>query len=310
MLPAPSSVTSGARARGVGERELHVADGRGQVRRRRRCVVGGVHLAGDLRRGREHVGGVRGQRESRDVARGGGADSEVSGDGGGRHGGDPALREDHVVAGRPEVHRVDRVPGVRGVPAGRASAIRRVPHTRRVPPSPAIRGVRVQRVLAVRRIPTVGGVCPARRAGTTGAAAGPERDQQERGSSSGKQGLQHLRCARLRHGDRLSRRGWRPSAPGTNTKWIVLDNRERDRHFVAISREGAALLAIPPASTVPHARSRVSAQRPRGKCCFAKGQAARDARARRSAGLHSSPLHGVAISEFAPSAPSDRGSTG
>ena len=85
MLPAPSSVTPGARPAASVNASCMSPIGRGQVGRRRRRVVGRVDLSGQLRRRREHVGGVGGQRESGQERRGRGADADVSGDGRGRH---------------------------------------------------------------------------------------------------------------------------------------------------------------------------------------------------------------------------------
>ncbi len=63
----------------IGKCELHVSDRGGHVGRRGRRIVSRVDLPGDLRRRREHIRGVCGQRKPGDSTGGSRADSNVTG---------------------------------------------------------------------------------------------------------------------------------------------------------------------------------------------------------------------------------------
>jgi hypothetical protein len=83
--------------------DLHVADCHGQVRRRGRPVISGVHFAGDLRGCRRYIGGIKHEREAGYRRGGDGAHGDVTCDHRRGHSRDACFGEDGVGAGSAKV---------------------------------------------------------------------------------------------------------------------------------------------------------------------------------------------------------------
>jgi len=92
----------GGARRGVSVRGLHGEDCNGQIRRAPR-IARPETLPCYLRGRRIESRGVQGKAEAGHGRSGYGRDGDVAGDCGLGHGGDPALCENHVVAGSPEI---------------------------------------------------------------------------------------------------------------------------------------------------------------------------------------------------------------